>query len=105
MQNENQLDENMEWVGSDVFNKQINRDTYWQLLSEKCDPIPLPKKSQVSRTAKIQEQQKEVTQKPLYKFFVSKGNNRNSLRRLMNGRHWWQEYSKQDMDKVNFMWT
>jgi hypothetical protein len=45
MQNENQLDENMEWVGSDVFNKQINRDTYWQLLSEKSDPIPLPKKN------------------------------------------------------------
>lgn len=44
-------------------------------------------------------------QRPLYKYFMSKGNNSMSLRLIMGGRHWWQEYSKPELDKVNFMWS
>lgn len=33
------------------------------------------------------------------------GNNGVLVRSLFKSRFWWQSYDKEDLDKVNFMWT
>jgi len=40
-----------------------------------------------------------------YKFYVGKGNNARMVRTLLKARFWWQLHDKEDIEKVNFMWT
>lgn len=40
-----------------------------------------------------------------YKCFVGKGNNSILIRTLFKTRYWWLLHDKEEIDKVNFMWT
>jgi len=40
-----------------------------------------------------------------YKVFVGVGNNSMLVRTLFKSRYWWLLHDKEEMDKVNFMWT
>lgn len=40
-----------------------------------------------------------------YKYHIGKGNNSIMVRSLFKNRYWWIQHDKNEMDKVNFMWT
>ncbi len=40
-----------------------------------------------------------------YKYYVGKGNNSFMLRTLFKTRYWWFLHDKEEIEKVNFMWT
>lgn len=40
-----------------------------------------------------------------FKVFVGKGNNSMLVRSLFKARFWWLLHDKEEMEKVNFMWT
>jgi len=40
-----------------------------------------------------------------YKVYVGKGNNSVMVRSLFKTRFWWLLHDKDEMEKVNFMWT
>jgi len=47
-----------------------------------------------------------VDKQPMhFKVFVGKGNNSMLVRSLFKARFWWLLHDKEEMDKVNFMWT
>lgn len=41
----------------------------------------------------------------LYKYCFGKGNNANMVKALFKNRFWWANSERNDMEKVNFMWT
>lgn len=42
---------------------------------------------------------------PSYKVFVGKGNNAMLVRTLFKQRYWWMMHDKEEIEKVNFIWT
>lgn len=40
-----------------------------------------------------------------YKCFVGKGNNSVMVRSLFKSRYWWLLHDKEEVDRVNFLWT
>ena len=63
MSHENRLDDHFEWSGADVFSKEVNKDTFTQLLQERATTVlPAPKHAS--------------EEKHMYRFYVGKGNNR-----------------------------
>ena len=81
MQRENDYTE--QFCGEELFKKTINKETaiHMKMLKKIKDP----------RTP--------------YKFYVGKGNNATMVRTLLKARFWWQLHDKEDIEKVNFMWT
>ena len=51
----------------------------------------------------IYDQQKSLQSH--YKCFIGKGNNSMLIRTLFKSRYWWLLHDKEEIDKVNFMWT
>jgi hypothetical protein len=50
--------------------------------------------------------QEQLTQpQQQYKCFVGKGNNSILIRTLFKTRYWWLLHDKEEIEKVNFMWT
>ena len=48
---------------------------------------------------------KEDQHSHFYKYHIGKGNNSIMVRSLFKNRYWWVPHDKNEMDKVNFMWT
>ena len=40
-----------------------------------------------------------------FKYHIGKGNNSIMVRSLFKNRYWWIQFDKNEMEKVNFMWT
>jgi hypothetical protein len=77
-----------------------------------CVNPPMPEKKKVApkkvekdlKKAKKAAGQEDV-QKPLYKWYVGKGNSPHALKLCFKGRTWWSSHNKEDMNAVNFCWT
>ena len=60
----------------------------------------------VSEESSAIDDQQQITQPAQqYKCFVGKGNNSILIRTLFKTRYWWLLHDKEEIDKVNFMWT
>lgn len=59
--------------------------------------------------AKSEEIIKELETKKMYsshyKCYIGKGNNSYLVRGLFKSRYWWLLHDKEEIEKVNFMWT
>jgi len=86
MQKENEFVE--QFAGHEIFKRTNNMDTAAYLKT-------LPKRIK----------QSETKGNNYYKFYVGKGNNSVMVRTLLKARFWWQLHDKEDIEKVNFMWT
>ena len=75
-----------------IFNKKLNEQTK-QLIE--ADQVAYSTLLSMS----VDKQQMH------FKVFVGKGNNSMLVRSKFKDRFWWLLHDKEEMDKVNFMWT
>jgi len=76
----------------------------FRIINEENQVDPTPSSSTPELTADIQGTVAQYGNQP-YKCFVGKGNNSFMIRTLFKTRYWWLLHDKEELDKVNFMWT
>ena len=77
-----------------IFNKKLNEQTK-QLVEKEQSSLAIFYNDQIDKSQLQQH----------YKVFVGKGNNSVMVRSLFKSRYWWLLHDKEELDKVNFMWT
>mmetsp|Transcript_33812 Transcript_33812/g.32895 ORF Transcript_33812/g.32895 Transcript_33812/m.32895 type:complete len:111 (-) Transcript_33812:1199-1531(-) len=103
---------------SKKMNLQFNRNVFGEfgiksrelgnLLKEKlinyiCKVINEESQPEGNENGILQEELVQPQQ--LYKCFVGKGNNSILIRTLFKTRYWWLLHDKEELERVNLMWT
>lgn len=75
-----------------------------KVVQEESLPEGFPTSEEGGSTGKEMIQLQAQPQQ-LYKCFVGKGNNSILIRTLFKTRFWWLLHDKEEIERVNFMWT
>jgi hypothetical protein len=86
---------------------------YKKLSEENKEIFPTPAQGknnfdsdeEVNFSENLEKREEETTVSGYYKYHIGKGNNSIMVRSLFKNRYWWIQHDKNEMDKVNFMWT
>ena len=87
-ENKFQPDEN---VAGSLFQKAVNQNTVDYMAQQQ------------EKLADYDQQKSSFSTH--YKCYIGKGNNSMMVRTLFKSRYWWLLHDKEEIDKVNFMWT